>query len=166
MTEDIAALRIASQSARRARLSRLTALCATGVGIIVEIIFVVDAVERIRQVVLQFIAFDLIGQVEGFARGGTGWAIGSRHGVLLEQISKPRRRFGANQRTSKACTRRAENAALKDRLRIVRAAKWTDDAGEKETQSQTCKRDGRFCVPARKVSMHRTGVRGKEGARF
>jgi hypothetical protein len=35
----------------------------TGVGFVVEIVFVVDVVQRIRQIVLQFIAFDLIGEI-------------------------------------------------------------------------------------------------------
>jgi hypothetical protein len=62
----------------------LTAGC-TGVGFVVEIV-VVGMIQRIRQVVLQFIAFYLIREILGFPRGGTGWAIGSRHGVLLGKI--------------------------------------------------------------------------------
>ena len=57
----------------------------TGVGFVVEIV-VVGMIQRIRQVVLQFIAFYLIREILGFPRGGTGWAIGSRHGVLLGKI--------------------------------------------------------------------------------
>ncbi len=34
---------------------------AIGVGVIVEVVFVVDAAKRIRQIVLQFIALDLVG---------------------------------------------------------------------------------------------------------
>jgi hypothetical protein len=40
---------------------RLTPEAAIGVGVVVEVVFVVDVTERIRQVVLQLIAFDLIG---------------------------------------------------------------------------------------------------------
>src|ERR1700722_14556416 len=57
----------------------------TGFGFVVQIV-VVGMIQRIRQIVLQFVAFYLIGEILGFPRGGTGWAIGSRHGVLLGKM--------------------------------------------------------------------------------
>jgi hypothetical protein len=80
---------------KRVSKIRLVAWRATGVGFVVEVVFIVDVVQRIRQVVLQFIAFNLIGEIQGLPCSRTGRAIGSRHGVLLEQISKPRQ-GGAN----------------------------------------------------------------------
>lgn len=60
-----------------------------GVGFVVEVV-IVGVVLRIRQLVLEFIAFNLVGEIEGLACCGTGRAICSRHGVTPWEVSKPR----------------------------------------------------------------------------